>query len=379
MAQFKKKSVAVVSSLPPEESGISVFTKSTLAESVLPLEFFSSASNTMPDVGIKKVFSVGALKQRHEEVSYKGVVYVIGNSSHNIDAICLGLDSPVQRFIVCLHDPCLNNIVWQLIEKYPSPFNKYSLSYRYAKFWGRNKFERKATNGLRFWCSQMKRPPEGWIVHSRKAAEFVRDVVGADVPIFELFHPIFEIEPPRAVPVVTKPWKIGHFGMVGPAKRITDLIDVCRRIHDNVEPVRLIFAGYNANIVERHLRPDDNFVEWYKPRSTREFLAIMRSVDLAVQLRRDDLGEASGVIAQLLGQRCHVLASDSSVVQHYGGLLDTVPLDADNEVLSRNLVALLTQPSDRIFRAPLDEFSLGKYQAEFQKILQGLGFLARQN
>ncbi|MCG8451368.1 MAG: hypothetical protein MI725_17520 [Pirellulales bacterium] len=372
-----KQPLAVVSCLPPDDSGVAIFTLATLAGTFLPLHFFSTAEAGERASANCTVRPDSALVRASTENNYAAAIYVVGNSLHNAAAIRFALDSPIEPFLILLHDPCLNDVVRQLIRSDKGCFCTTGFQYWWWRYSGRKLFRHRPTDGLSFWLSQMKASPKGWIVHSSRARELVSRTIRRPAPIKQLFHPIFDAAPPRAAPKVTEPWVIGHFGMIGEAKRIGDLIDVCRRLRENGRAVRLLLAGYNSRTVSSYLSSGEDFVDCHEPESTTELLSLMRSVDLAVQLRVSDLGEVSGVVSQLMGQRCQVLASEGSISEQYRDLLHTIPANADFETLYGTIMELLERPSDKVGGADLADFSTAKYQDQFASFLEELGILNR--
>jgi hypothetical protein len=87
----------------------------------------------------------------------------------------------------------------------------------------------------------------------------------------------------------------------------------------------VIFAGFGANKVADLIRgdppgglllfdsPDDDHLD-----------ALMRAADVAIQLRRNNSGESSGVVAQLLEHGTRVVCSDIGSFRDYAGLVTFV-------------------------------------------------------
>jgi glycosyltransferase involved in cell wall biosynthesis len=319
------KRLAVLSILPPSESGVARFTVETFGAAGFKVDIFSEFERPAHylnfggdgNQGPLSVWHLDALPVAHRKLNYDGVVVVLANSTHNVPIAqalrdilpLLGIPVYVQ-----IHDPRLQNLARRMfadrfeqafLENYPG--------------------ETRQSNSA---CLRMifgGVPIDGIIVHSDAAKAIVADDIGEKPPpIHKLFHPVFEstIETPAPKNSAIT------FGVPGRDKCTTEVLEAFRIVRRKHPAARLIMAGYNADeFAQRHPEALPDGIEVYSSPSDRKLLQLMAEVDVAVQLRRGNNGESSGVVPQLICLGKPVIVSPVGAFVELGNAAIFTPAD----------------------------------------------------
>ena len=109
---------------------------------------------------------------------------------------------------------------------------------------------------------------------------------------------------------------IGSFGQLDSVKcsdTIIKAINILNKKYNN--KIKLVVSGYNAkdyinNIKDKTLTEN---IMCFETKDTEDFISLMNSVDIAIQLRNNTIGESSGVINQLLGLNKKIIATKGFV------------------------------------------------------------------
>jgi glycosyltransferase involved in cell wall biosynthesis len=181
-------------------------------------------------------------------------------------------------------------------------------------------------------------------VNSRAA----KDIILADSPEFEdkidiLFHPVFNSSP-RA-PTTDKtaaPITIGTFGVPGPAKKTSLILESFRLLRDRIPGAQLVIAGYDASRFElEDWAKECADIRIHSSVSMAELEELMAGVDVAIQLRSRNLGESSGPVSQLLGLGKATIVSPVGSFNEYGQAVIYAPLNPSPESLSQLIVDVI--------------------------------------
>src|SRR5262249_17619383 len=178
---------------------------------------------------------------------------------------------------------------------------------------------------------------DGVIVNSQAAAEIVRkDFVEFDkTKIHKLFLPVFPLTVTCGVPRNNGRIRIGTFGVPAEAKSTDVIVRAFRELRSKQPNVELLIAGYNAHdfgakmglLNERDIYLDDS-------PAISHLMALMRSCDIAVQLRADSLGESSGIVPQLLALGTPTIVSRIGSFSEYGDAVAYAPRNIDPDQLA---------------------------------------------
>ena len=279
--------------------------------------------------------------------AYRAILVSVGNSNHNLPSL-LALEQ-LDRFgpgcplWLLVHDPLALNIVWQIANEDPRAFaamlrSAYGPEAVPETALAAHDFPDlidREILGLR--ALVRAKPIERVIVNSRFAADLaareLRGLAAAD-RIVVGFHPIFPAKRPHAPP--KDGLRVGSFGVPGPPKRTEIIHDACALLRNAGERVELVLAGYD---MDRYLSSGalarSPWVSAFDSPSDAMLEELMASVDVAVQLRRDPLGESSGAMAQLAAVGTPIVASDIGAFRDYASVATLVACDIAPKALAR--------------------------------------------
>lgn len=332
--------LAVVSILPPEKSGIAHFTFEAFSAAGYPVDFYSPRLNLASYLALcarlevegkrHRVFPLDLLSYGLSTLRYSACVFVLGNSEHNLPVYQAfkQLGRLAKHPIIHLHDPCL----WNLVTAYkPSDSIEDVMRASYSDIplsrglIGIQEALDLGALGTRCLLDGPKRPEI--IVNSAAARQLLeRELPGA--PVRTVFHPIFTMSN------YVRPVKgdkqgslsIGAFGIPGPEKCTDLVLEAFREVRAILPEAKLILAGYGAPayVRTRNIGPEQG-VFASEPEDTDSLVEIMASCDVAIQLRRRNLGESSGIMAQLMSAEIPTVAFDIGAFQDYRGAVRLIP------------------------------------------------------
>lgn len=342
----------LISPMPPMYTGVASCNLRTLAEGGAACDIVTSYNSLYEygavldafrehSVGLD-VFSIELLPIIKSIRYYQNVVISIGNSDHNIFAI----DIPVNwlKSLGCynitlhLHDVCLWNLVRKISAKRHLNLSKV-ISDTY-KWLSKKDIDAIVNSGFEGWAIDHKLvelgvygtrviiemiKPQRVLVNSQRGLEMINseyhDVEKMEFDVELGFHPVFSSDSRKTQYHRYQGGclKIGTFGIPSHAKGTRTIIDACRILRRNGVDVRLIIAGYNAReyLSKLDSLDHDDFIEVYSDLSDSELLSIMDTVHLAVQLRLNNLGECSGVVASLAAKYCPTIVTDIGSFSEY--------------------------------------------------------------
>jgi hypothetical protein len=160
-----------------------------------------------------------------------------------------------------------------------------------------------------------------------------------------------------------------------------DLIGALRLLEAEGTKVRLVLVGFgvaefmrrNADILSgldilHHDAPSD-----------LQLVNYMRGVNVGVQLRSENLGENSGVVAQLLMLARPTIVSAVGSFAELGEAVMQIPADASVEdIASAIKKATISPPSAEAMQAYVESHSPARFQATLHEKLCEFGLLSRQ-
>jgi glycosyltransferase involved in cell wall biosynthesis len=188
----------------------------------------------------------------------------------------------------------------------------------------------------------------GVIVHSRTVADLVRGA-GFSGPLWVVPHPAWPV--PRIAPVrVAEGPVIGCFGVVNASKRIPELLTATAKVREEHPDLTLLLVGPTSPgfDLERRLQrlglaAGGLVREGWADES--RLWALMKGVDIAVNLRHPTMGETSGSVIRAISLGKPLVVSD---VGWFSELPDEVALkipvgDDEVAVLAAALELLVTR------------------------------------
>ncbi|HQT90087.1 MAG TPA: hypothetical protein PK677_16380, partial [Acidiphilium sp.] len=242
---------------------------------------------------------------------------------------------------VHLHDPCLWSLV---VAAYPGNDMENIMRTSYPEISlpdgliGINEALDRGALGSRKLLNQQDL--RGIIVNSGAARRLVEREL-PNVPIRTIFHPIFKKLYAGPQPAVRKPGslRIGSFG-VPHAEKCTDLVLAAffeiRLIRPDAE---LILAGYGApEYIRSHNIGYEQGVFASEPEETDTLVETMATCDVAIQLRRRNLGESSGIMALLMSVGIPVIGFDIGAFQDYRDAVRLIPRSSTIKEISAAII-----------------------------------------
>lgn len=363
--------IAVVSVLPPMETGIANYTLHTFEASPVAVDVFApfpdagaylAAAHRLrrPD-GPLTIHALETLSFALATRRYQAVIWVIGNSDHHLPVLHLLRETrhlaPLAPHWVQLHDPVLFNLAriyadqlgrnlavllrTALAQDVPQADWAAVANGDVATILGHHGLPARALFG--------DLPLRGVILHSRAAAKILRP----DWPEMDaleqrrLYLPVLEPFRPRAAPAGSG-LRIGSFGYPAQSKGTDAILAAFRHLRRHRPDATLVIAGYNAAryALEEKLC-DEPGLEMHDNPAMPKLSALMDSVDVAVQLRTHNSGESSGIIPQLLSRDVPTLASTVGAFGEYGEAVRAVPSGFTPAELSAAILDEASRPARR--------------------------------
>ena len=374
--------VAVVGALPPARTAIAPYTLSYLQSRSWRTDFFESnpgpafapghallpGNRVLP----AEVLAPALARGRHDTV-----VFVLGNSAHHVKVLQAAMRTRLgcrQRRLAYLHEA---NIA-VLLRAYLGA-QCYDLP------------PASTANGAEPWiCRALEAAPEigtglrflaetaafdGLIVNSHACRDLIHAALGPAADRWTIdvaFLPV-TLEAVRESAPATATLHVGTFGTGGDSKRL-DLVAESLRLLERTRPVRLTVAGWAA---ARHCRAAGiaalPFVEVHDAIADGQLAELMRTIDVAVQLRSPTHGESSGAVARLLGLgRQVVVTGEGSFAELPPALVTCVPADCRPAQLAGAIEAAAgRRPDAAAVREALEPLSPRAFEARLTDILRG--------
>lgn len=349
--------IALVTAMPPSDTGIAYFSLRMAKENPSMLDIFTeyreitSYYDQITENSDVHIFPASLLSVADKHARYKAIVFSFGNSWHNLFVLKrlhsfsrLGIST---KICVEIHDPCLLNIAYKVFgdrihdvykKAYGDRLNGANIS-KEPDLIERGVFGIKAL--LDGACV------DEIIVHSRRAREMVLEDYGEHrPPVIKVgFHPVFENLVTHVNSHILKFPSVGSFGVPGAGKYLREKLEAFTRLKRENYVQEAIFAGYQAHEeIKRVYGSVPEGITVVTDPSDVELAKLMSSVTVAVQLRRKNLGESSGVIPQLLGYRKAVICNSIGAFAEYGDAVSYLSGDVTADTIYSALLQTLERP-----------------------------------
>lgn len=359
--------IAVVSVLPPSDTGIATYTYQIFSKTDRPIDLYFSDASSFAQYSLTSVsfgYGVDTLNAFIFESIYKGIesrgythiVWTFGDSAHFLPIVsqllCDKLGFSGIKRILHFHDPFLLSLFNQLcviahadivsILKARRPGLDATVDWSRVSAGDFRQLVNLGVTGLKEIFEHVHF--DFIIVHSVAA----KNIILADWPelapsqIKVLFLPVFLPVLPvldRLVPLSTPGSEpsiiIGTFGVPGNHRLTHIIVDAFRLIAKDAPGTKLIIAGYRAlSFAKTHnYESIPNLVLVDTP-SDDELVRLMQSVDIALQLRCVNTGESSGVIPMLLALNKPVIGSAIGSYLEYEEAIRLVECDVTSATLA---------------------------------------------
>ena len=370
--------IAFVTCLPPEDTGIATCSLYSWLGSNAPVDIFTpvvdldwfftlsrrlaSSNHSGP-----RLFDVAGFLTMNDNFKYSHIVVAVGNSDHHIYIFellkKLSSFGSLARVTLYIHDPCLLNLVQR-----GAKLSETTLLRVMQELYGRplkrskpgqfhhNSLIEQGVFGVRYFFSY---GIDKFLVNSRAAAAILeRDLAGTRVLVRQIFHPVFlpdGVNFGNATPKLANELVIGTFGGPAISKRTDLVILAANELKRRGNSVRLLLAGYEMRkFADRydHLFQDIKYTIFDGPTDV-QLVRCMKECDVAIQLRADNLGESSGIVAQLLGLGKSVIVSNLGSFAEFEDAVSIVdPALGVDDLVERIMV---------LYRTPVDASAIRRY------------------
>ena len=325
----REKPLDVISSMPPDHSGVAIYTQKTLASAPWANRFF------VPWADDRLADAVELLRRaRHQQRAetpppqilpmsnyrpgQKPAVWVLGNSEHHIETVDLLARAGQPQDFIYLHEARLNG----LLEIYHQRIGQdAALSHK--------------IRNLDDFLGVVH--PRNILVNSDYCAQLVSSLTRAkEYKVQKLFLPILDMIPDKPrhhAKSNDQPLTIMHVGILGQSKQPDQIVKACEMIRRK-RPIRLIFSGYDVSNYLQLFKLKRSWIETREGLSDEELVALMQQVDIGIQPRWPQHGESSGAICQWLGLYKPVVATAGGSFDEFSGSAWLVPPETGAEGLA---------------------------------------------
>lgn len=396
--------LAFITNLPPDDTGIACCSYHSWLGGTDKVDLFCPASDTdwfirhsmafhqaAPD-GRLRLLDVSTLLTANQIHNYKYIVIALGNSDHNLYIHTalrkIAASRMSDRCFAYIHDPYILNFVHKGLSSSQEQLVAYikkiykvdlaGVSANETAWAVHAELARRRILGLRYLREFGIRR---FLVNSQAAERLVEaDLAGTDCRIGRVFHPVFlpeGAEPPadgrRTARAGGPDLIVGTFGVPSGAKRMQQVIEAVRILNAGSHKVRLVVAGYGV----------DKFIDAFPDifagldvihhdgPTDAELINSMAGVDVAVQLRAQNTGESSGVVAQLLMLgRPVVVSATGSFVEFGDAVIQTRPDASSAEIAAAIIEAATAPPRPDAIRAYVSARSPERFRRALMQKLQ---------
>jgi glycosyltransferase involved in cell wall biosynthesis len=304
------RAVAVVGVLPPAPTAIAACTLDHLQSSHWRTDFFDANPGPTLATGRQllsgnRILPVEVLLPALASGDHGTAVFVLGNSEHHVKVLQAAMQTRLgcrQRRLAYLHEVNLMILLRAHLGADASDLPR--AAGHSEEPWIRRTLDDVPEIGqsLRFLVETARL--DGLIVNSEACRRLVLAALGdaAALPIDVAFLPIVaERRDAGSPPAADASLHVGTFGTGGDTKQF-DLVARAVGLLARRRRVRLTIAGWaTARHSRRHGVSALSFVEVHDSPTDEQFAALMREVDVAVQLRVPTHGESSAAVTRLIG------------------------------------------------------------------------------
>jgi len=337
--------VAVVGVLPPTQTAIAACTLDHLQGSRWRTDFFDAnpgptLASGRPLLAGNRILPVEVLPPMLAAGDHGTVVFVLGNSEHHVKVLRAAMQTRLgcrQRRLAYLHEVNLKS----LLRAHLGP-DAHDLPRGHCHShepWIRRALESIPEIGqsLRFLADSARL--DGLIVNSDACRRLILAALGpgaAGWSIDVAFLPIVaDLAHRRPANASDAPLHVGTFGTGGGTKQL-DVVARAVELLSRRRPVRLTLAGWSMARACRRLGIASlGLAKVHDSPSDDELTALMREVDVAVQLRVPTHGESSAAVHRLIGLGTPVVVTgEGSFAELPAGLAAPVAADCSPAALA---------------------------------------------
>lgn len=360
------KKVAVFTPLPPEKTGIAIYSYKTHIISqdkydiISDIHSLNDYASLLNNGTVNNIIPYNSYRFTHLYRNYIGKIFVLGNSQHHSMSLqeaikTKGEDNRMlymhEAFIFFAFYPMFNfnleKIKNFIIKWYPYLKNELPKIHNISEIYGL--LREKNVCGIRPLLAMTG--IKHIAVNNNFAKELIENEIknSSDIKIHTLFLPIedFNMVHPADLKRKHNEYIVGSFGMASNVKHTDLLVMAIDELNKKNYPIKLLLAGYDITKYLKHNNlQSDNIIIKDNP-SDEELLSLMKGVDCAVQLRKNPHGESSGCIAQLLGMQQKIITNEGFVSDEFAKYCHFVPQDTTIEEIKTAIKETLSSKQIR--------------------------------
>lgn len=359
--QTYNNKILVYSAMPPATTGMASFALRIFKQNINDFIIINKFNHVLEYFYAlffeknfnKNIFDISANISVLKNFTIKGKIFVIGNSPHHDETFKKAVETKgeANRFLYIgenlLLTPPLNYLngwrkekMEQIIEKYYNKKLEITFEEDLNTFWVKNniyglKIIKELTGINKFIVFND---------YSRKLfeKEFSEDEL-KELEIYVINPPIDEIKDVKISKELIKSneYLIGSFGLPQAQKSTHDIIEAVNLLNKSGEKIKLILAGYSVKKYLGTLNLDKNNIIIYEKPSTKKLLSLMKTVDIAIQLRPNSQGETSGCVSELLGLNKIIISTAGFVTNGLDKFCINVPPYISPEALAKVILESL--------------------------------------
>lgn len=318
------ESIALVTPWPPQKSGIADYASSLakgMRDAGCRVDVFTNACKTE---GVHYIESSDQVLGELER--YRRVLFQIGNHPffHGY-MIPLLADLGREKCVVEMHDLRLSHILPGINYYGDSNFEARWLSSNYGGFVKKVDDAHPVSDLLCGLASDV-------VVHSNFVKTRLRQLGVERIHVLDLAYDLTELQP-RAAPSATAPIRVGVFGTFQRNRQITLIVDALALLaRHGVCNWTLVLGGRRTEEfreIEDAIRISgiSHLVELHEDIEQKEFVDLIKSVDVHVALRNPTYGETSGVVVQALASGIPTIVSQVGWYSELPVFVKKIPAD----------------------------------------------------
>lgn len=368
LANGQRNSKALISIMPPTESGVAVCNAKTLIEGGYKGDVFADWQSSTDWLNLAVLdrprhlrgYSVHSLPFFLADRRYQDLVGSFGNSDADFKIVDILVKCQPRRFCarfaIHLHDVCLWNLCGHLaiaqgislsaliLKHYPEA-NSQAIARIFSKETTNNQVSealiKEGLYGVKPILDHLD--PTTVFVNSQAAIDILEEEYALYPRSFEViksFHPIFKgdlrTSEKRPEWNGSEKLRIGNFGILSGAKRSELVFEACAHLANRGYAIELVLAGFGTQqyLAKHHSAVKAYEMEVHDSPDDQSLLKIMDTVHVAVQLRDRNLGESSGVVASLIAKSVATVVSEIGSFAEYEGAAMAIDARCDATLLA---------------------------------------------
>ncbi len=175
-----------------------------------------------------------------------------------------------------------------------------------------------------------------------------------------LFHPVpdlTDMKKDKSLDFGDAEFVVGSFGIPNYTKRSDDIIRAINKLNNAGHKIKLVLGGYDAVNNANNMGLDLNNVVIFNNPSDVDLINLMKSVDCAIQLRKNPHGESSGCIAQLLGMGQNLITQTGFVMSDFQEYCTLISQNASVDEIADAILNAMKNKNKKIPESLIKQYS----------------------